>query len=374
MMSKLFIAAAGAGKTTFLTNCAFDQSMKTNKKILVTTFTDDNTLEIQRKIYSKHGFIPSNIDILPWFTFLLKECARPYQQFMVSARISRLQFVKGISAIGIPESHTEDFFFNKEHCIYSDKLANFICKLNEHSEGLVVKRLYKLYSIIYIDEIQDMAGYDFELIRLLHKAGINVIMAGDPRQTISPNHQDKKNKKYFGYIDRYIKDKKLDVEIDVTTLNQTYRNNTDICNFANKFYPGMQPCKSANIKKTGHDGIFILKESQVNQYHYIYRPVVLRDSKKTKVNIHSTKQVTIYNFQKSKGLGFDRVLIFPTKELLQWIMDSTYRLKPKTRAKSYVAVTRARFSVAFVVADKKAEKVSQSSRVPVWIPEMFPDD
>lgn len=370
-MSKLFIAAAGAGKTTFLTNSAFYQSSQANKKILLTTFTDDNTLEIRNKVYSQHGFIPQNVDILPWFTFLLKECARPYQKVMTPERINGLQLVNGISSKGIPESHTEDLFFNKEHCIYSDKLANFVCKLNGHSKGLVVKRLNKLYSIIYIDEIQDMTGYDFELIKLLHEAKINVIMAGDPRQTISPNHHDNKNKNYFGHIDRYIRDKKLNVEIDVKTLNCSYRNNTDICNFANKFYPEMQPCESANVEKTGHDGIFIVVESQVDQYYDIYRPIVLRDSKRTKINIHATSQAIVYNFKKSKGLGFDRVLIYPTAELLKWINNPMHQLKTQTRAKSYVAVTRARFSVAFVVPDKKAEKISKSSGVPIWNPEIF---
>ena len=128
-MSKLYIAAAGAGKTTFLVDSAFHQSSSIDNKILITTFTDDNTLEIQRKFYSKYGFIPHNIDILPWFTFLLKECVRPYQQFMVTERINGLQLVNGSSTQGIPERDVRRFFLNKKHCIYSDKLANWECKI-----------------------------------------------------------------------------------------------------------------------------------------------------------------------------------------------------------------------------------------------------
>lgn len=56
-MSKLYIAAAGAGKTTFLVDSAFHQSSSIDNKILITTFTDDNTLEIQRKFYSKYGSV-----------------------------------------------------------------------------------------------------------------------------------------------------------------------------------------------------------------------------------------------------------------------------------------------------------------------------
>lgn len=94
---------------------------------------------------------------MPWFTFLLKECVRPYQQFMVTERINGLQLVNGSSTQGIPERDVRRFFLNKKHCIYSDKLANFAFKLNKISGGLSSKRLFKLYSIIFIDEIQDMA-------------------------------------------------------------------------------------------------------------------------------------------------------------------------------------------------------------------------
>ena len=120
------------------------------------------------------------------------------------------------------------------------------------------------------------------------------------------------------------------------------------------------------MEKTNHNGIYILKKSQVSQYYKIYHPVILRDSKKTKIDFHLTSQLIVYNSQKSKGLGFDRVLIYPTGELLQWIKNPKHELKARTRAKSYVAVTRARFSVAFVVKDKDAREVSLSAGIPLW--------
>ena len=367
-MSTLYIAAAGAGKTTYMVDDAFRQSSSVDNKILITTFTDNNTLEIKQKFYSIYGFIPHNIDILPWFTFLLRECVRPYQQFMFTERINGLHLVDKISAKEVTEKDVKRFFFDEKNRIYSDKLANFAFKLNRCSEGLSIKRLYKLYTTIFIDEIQDMAGYDFELIKILHEVGINIIMAGDPRQTIFPNHPAKKNKKYFGHIDNFIRDNRLDINIDTQKLHKTYRNNPSICNFANKFYPEMQPCESANMQKTVHDGIFIVKKSQVRQYYDTYHPAILRDSKKTMVDFDSSSQLTVYNFMKSKGLGFDRVLIYPTNPLIQWIKNQNKELKPQTRAKSYVAVTRACFSVAFVVKDKDAKQVSQSAGIPLWTP------
>jgi len=47
-------------------------------------------------------------------------------------------------------------------------------------------------------------------------------------------------------------------------------------------------------------------------------------------------------------LSFDRVLIYPTKPILEWIIGKSKELKIESRSKFYVAVTRARYSVAFV--------------------------
>lgn len=59
------------------------------------------------------------------------------------------------------------------------------------------------------------------------------------------------------------------------------------------------------------------------------------------------------NFGKSKGLKFDRVLIYangPVKKFLKGDYEAVS--KPKTKAGLYVALTRARFSVAFVTDQK----------------------
>ena len=50
-------------------------------------------------------------------------------------------------------------------------------------------------------------------------------------------------------------------------------------------------------------------------------------------------------------MTYDRVLIYPTKGILAWVLDKNNEMKQQTRAKFYVAVTRARYSVAIVVDD-----------------------
>ena len=58
------------------------------------------------------------------------------------------------------ENDIPQYYFNSAMQIYSDKLSKFVCKANSLSNGLIIDRLCRIYSHIYIDEIQDLAGYD----------------------------------------------------------------------------------------------------------------------------------------------------------------------------------------------------------------------
>ena len=81
-MSSLIIAAAGAGKTTFLVKKALEIS----ENVLITTYTDANEQSIRDKFYEINGCIPSNVTIMPWFSLLIKHVIRPYQSYLIPCR------------------------------------------------------------------------------------------------------------------------------------------------------------------------------------------------------------------------------------------------------------------------------------------------
>lgn len=89
-MSDLYVAAAGAGKTTFLVNKALEQP---NEKILITTFTDSNEHGIKEKFYQIHGYIPSNVKIMLWYTFLLRHGVKPYQSYITAKTVKGIEIV-----------------------------------------------------------------------------------------------------------------------------------------------------------------------------------------------------------------------------------------------------------------------------------------
>jgi len=342
MGNKLIIAAAGSGKTTFIVKDALKDK---SGRILITTYTQANEEEIKRKFIKRNKCIPSNVTIQTWFSFLLQHGARPYQGCRYCDSIEGLILVNGQSAQGIPESNTEKHYFTSNRKIYSDKLPKFVVKCNEQSEGAVIDRLSRIYTDIFIDEVQDLAGYDLEFLKILFSSKINVHLVCDPRQGTYSTNDSAKNKKYSkASILDFFSDKSLGIEIDDSSLITNYRCCPSICELSNKLYPDLQKSESGNKRTTGHDGIFLIKKEDTGRYLSEYNPVQLRWDSRTQV----IQGYEVLNFGLSKGLEFERILIYPTPQFLAWLKDNNSDLAPTSRSKFYVAITRAFFSVGIV--------------------------
>ena len=341
-INKLIIAAAGAGKTTYLIH----EALKQDKEVLITTYTEANESEIKKKFIEINGAIPKNITIQTWFSMLLQHGVKPYQNYLTDKKINGMILVNQQSSQYISEINVDKHYFSKEYKIYSDKLSKFVFKCNEKSNGMVFDRLSRVYDYIFIDEVQDLAGYDLELIKLLFKTNSNTTLVGDPRQVTYLTHNEKKFGKYQdGRIKEFIQNecKRITVEIDEESLNCSYRNNDLICQFSSTLFPDYVVPISKQNDAIEHKGIFFIKESDVDVYLAQYQPLQLRVDRRKQVNTN----FAVMNFGESKGLGFDRVLIYPTKPILDFILKNK-NLDGTSRAKFYVAITRARYSVAIV--------------------------
>lgn len=379
-MNKYIIAGAGAGKTTYLVTESIRQS---DKKILITTYTEANEIEIRKKFLEINNGIPKNVTIQTWFTFLLKDWVKPFQgtfnSLLFNYDIKGMILVNSMSGIKnsfinkygkkIEIQYAEDteflkHYFSKNGKIYSDKIAKFSYGVDSQCGSVVTSRLKSFYDKIYIDEVQDLAGYDLELIKLLFKSKIEIELVGDPRQVTYLTHNPKKNQKYVdGNLKGFLLEKCKSLikdNIYEELLNVSHRNNHFICDFANKLYPEyekVKPCKCCNYSEVEHRGVFLIREDDVSNYIDKYNPTQLKWSSSTKVNDNSDS----LNFGESKGLTFDRVLIYPTEKMKAWMKDNNKKLESSTRAKFYVAITRARHSVA-IVFNYEALEISDCSK------------
>lgn len=358
----LIVAAAGSGKTTYLARKALGCA----DPVLITTFTLANEAEIRKKIIEINGFIPPNITVQTFFSFLLQHGVRPYQGYLYKSNIRGMLLVneqsgiryktkQGFNVLYAEDKEFEKHYFSNSQKIYSDKISKFIVRANTECGGEIISRLSRIYANIYFDEIQDMAGYDLEIIKLLFATSSNVLLVGDPRQVTYQTHHDKMHKGYKdGKIEEFILDKckKLDCFVDKESLNVSHRNNSKICSFSSRLYdqyPASQACNCATCRAvvTDHEGIFVVRTKDVTHYSSLYKPTVLR---------YSGAGDYEWNFGASKGLGFERVLIYPTKGMAKYLKDGVARTGTgnKTKeafdiAKFYVASTRARRSVGIVM-------------------------
>lgn len=365
MENELIIASAGSGKTTTLVERAIEKA-KAGETVLITTFTEACEEEITNKLVEEsNGYIPENITIQTWFSFLIKHGAKPYQGYVIDTEITGLILEGGKSGLRYvtPEGkkvywgeakNPYEFYFSKSGKIYSDKLAKFVIRCNNDSGKKVINRISQCFDNIFIDEVQDLAGYDLEILKELFNCQSNILLVGDPRQaTYSTNNAPKYAKFKKSEIVNFFSDDTIEIDTDDKSLTVNHRCSPQICEYSNALYPDLPESTSGNDTVTGHDGIIIVDKFHVDSYLEEYHPVQLRHSIKTQVNA----DYPAYTFGKSKGLTFDRVLIYPTKPIFNWLLNSEEKLKGISRAGLYVALTRARYSVGIVLEPKQYKEI-----------------
>jgi superfamily I DNA/RNA helicase len=258
------------------------------------------------------------------------------------------------SAPYINEADTEKHYFTDGGKIYSDKLSKFVIKCNKNNLGAVVDRLSRIYKYIFIDEVQDLAGYDLDLLKLLFSSPIKILLVGDPRQgTYSTNNASRNKRFKKSKIIYFFEDDSINIQKDDASLIVNHRCVEPICNFSNKLFPDLPQVKSGNGNKTNHDGVFLIKPQDIDRYLKKFHPAQLRYDKRTSVN----EEYFVRTFGDSKGLSFDRVLIYPTKPLIEWMKNNNSNLASTSRSKFYVAITRARYSVGIVYDYDKSTNI-----------------
>ena len=354
MNNKLIIAAAWSGKTTYLVDKSLELQ---NKKILITTFTTENETCIKEKFLEKEKqwYIPENIIIQSRFSFLLQYLLKPYQSELFSELFDKtiwFCFSEHISAKYFKKNDINHYFFVKNwiYKIFSDKISEFVFETNNKLHWLLIDRLSRIFNFIFIDEVQDLAWYDLEIIKLLSESNIKLLLVWDPRQVTYHTNSSQKNIKYKNWkIEEYILDncKHWDFEIDKESLNVSHRNNQIICDFSSKIFPNEKnikecSCESCNKKDIEHQWIFLVRESLVDSYCKKYHPQILRWQN---ANLW---EMTLWL---SKWKTFDRVLIYPTNPIKNWLYKWT-SLEFQSSCKLYVWITRARYSVWFVINDE----------------------
>jgi DNA helicase-2/ATP-dependent DNA helicase PcrA len=314
-------------------------------RIAVVTYTNNNRRVIERTFCEKHGVTPTRIDVRTWFEFLLHECVRPYQRAVYpESRIRTVCFPDGRSAPYAPYEDTKRYYIRGGDEVYHDKISRFVLDCEEKSGGRVTHRLRRAYDAIFVDELQDLAGYDLDVLHLFLRVGIAMELVGDPRQNTYSTNPSAKNKAYRGVgLLKKVDEWKTAGLCDVEELARSHRCNQKICDFADDLFPEFPRTESQNQTVTGHDGVFRVPRALLDPYIRRYGPALLRYNRTAETYGHSA-----LNFGEAKGLTFERVLILPHGPIGKYLCTGELSKVTGSLSKFYVAVTRARYSVAFL--------------------------
>lgn len=343
--NSIILASAGAGKTTRIVHESYNFE---NKRVLITTFTEENTNSIKEKFFELYGYIPKHISIMPWYTFLLQDLVRPFQNCIYQKRISKLYLSQGKSTM-YEKKGTKKYYLLNQDTIYADKLVEFFLLCNKKTDGAVIERLEKLYDKIYIDEVQDLAGYDLDLVEMIMDTKISVTLVGDLRQATFSTNMSSRFKKFKGPNTMKLYELWQSEGIcKINYMNHSYRCVQEICDFSDAlFQEGLfDRTHSKNEIDDNHKGIFYLFKEDLETYIELYNPQILRPSKRQSLGL-----LNEMNIGQSKGLTFDRVLIVPTGPIVKYLKTEINQFKPKSLSSLYVGVTRAKYSVVFLVPD-----------------------
>lgn len=354
----LTLAVAGARKTQGIVDACV--SAQPGSRILVLTYTKANQEALVERLAGK---VPAGVtvEVRGWFSSLIADWVRPFVPFLYPGkRVHSFDF-KSEPQIGQANASYVRYF-NSQGGVRRVHLAQLAHRLLDASNQVAVRRLERMWDAIYIDEVQDLCGYDLELLDALFDSDIQLEMVGDVRQAIIlTNPQEQKNSPYkFMKVWNWFRERETQGRLVITQSSETWRCRPEIAEFADSLFDpewGFEATTSNNAVETRHDGLFLVRSEDVPAYLHTHNPLFLRDG----ANSGRTLTYDFTNFGVAKGMTVERVLVLPTGPIKNLLTRST-ALEDRPACKLYVAVTRAEQSVAFVL------DTPGNSVIPYWIP------
>jgi len=344
MDKKVIFAVAGSGKTTKIIS---DLSLE--KRFLLVTYTENNYLHLRSKIIAKFGHFPSNITLYTYFTFLHSFCFKPLFHLKLET--------KGINWNYPPlwprTSHTKyAHYVDSSRRLYHNRIADLLIKRSAITE--VLARLEKYFDAVYVDEVQDFAGHDFQLLMAICQSRMNLIFVGDFYQHTFDTSRDGNtnvnlHKDYEKYQQRF---EKAGLSIDTASLSKSYRCSPSVCDFIRE-YIGIE-IHSHSTSPTAVT--FSDLAADAIRLHACPSTVKLFYQDHHKYGCYSD------NWGKSKGADhYDDVCVVLNATSLKAFTSGSLKSSPaQTRNKLYVACSRPRGRL-LLIPDAKLKQFKRTS-------------
>lgn len=338
MDNKLILAVAGSGKTTLIVD-----QLNLEKRSIVITYTNSNFSNLRRNIICKFSHFPSNIKLMTYFTFLYSFCYRPFLLLDFKAKginyeknpnMFDNQFIKGTSQIN------KSYFMDQYCRLYGNRIAKLLEVKNVYPE--INSRITKYFENLFIDEVQDFAGHDFNLLSNIAGAEIDKTFVGDFFQhTYDTSRDGNVNEKLHSDFDSFVNFyKSIGFTIDQDSLKNSHRCSPSICGFIRdnlgiEIYSNRADDTKITVLGNQEQANSIFNDSNIIKLfyreHYKY-PCVSR------------------NWGESKGENnyYDICVVLNQTTAKQFLNSNLHALSPQTKNKLYVACSRANNNLYFV--------------------------
>ena len=327
MDKDVIFAVAGSGKTSLI----IDQ-LDLESRALVITYTITNLNNLKNRIIEKFGKIPPNIRIYSYFNFLYSFCYKPYLHYKFRA--------KGINYDPCKNKYAKYYarYIDSSRRLYSNRIAKLLEV--ENVLDVLKVRLEKYYDQILIDEVQDFAGNDFNLLKTIVKANVRIVCVGDFYQhTFDTSRDGAVNKNLHADYDKY-KDafKSMGYSVDDETLSKSYRCGPSVCGFVTS-----ELGISIESHRSDETDIYIVKDQEIADDIFKDNGIVKLFYKESyKYDCNSN------NWGNTKGEDKYNDVCVVLNKTTHKIFEKLEGLVPQTKNKLYVAVTRTKKDLYFV--------------------------
>jgi hypothetical protein len=326
----VIFAVAGAGKTTEIVN-----RLDPAKRTLIFTYTEENLLNLRRKLVETHGAVPESALVLTSFTFLHSFCYRPLAGFERRAR--------GISFDGKPPPRAKEtsrrYYMDTVGRLYACRIAK---ALTNYYGAEAIARVEYFFDAVFIDEVQDFAAHDFNFLLSLGRARVDMLMVGDFRQHTYDTSRDGSTRRnlHKDYV-RYRKEfAKAGFRVDTESLSHSRRCSPAVCEFITREL-GVEirtrstaPAKIVTVESKEEADALRARDDVVKLFYQEHR----------RYGCHSQ------NWGASKGEDHHNevCVVLPAFAFSKHLAGKLSSLAPQTLNKLYVALSRSRGDVHLV--------------------------
>ena len=331
MDKRVIFAVAGSGKTTRII-----KSLNLEDNSLIVTYTNNNLHNLRTGIINEFGFMPSNIKLFSYYSFLHSFCYKPFLFNTLNTKGINFEMPFNLYAPKTKRAH----YIDKYNRIYSNRISKILLESNEIQN--INNRISKYFKNLFIDEIQDFSGNDFNFLKGISQSNLNILFVGDFYQhTFGTSRDGNVNKSLHNEYQSYQSEfEKMNLTVDLDSLNKSWRCSPTVCKFITEKV-------GINIEShnTVESNIIEITDKEDAKEIYSNNEIV-----KLFYREHYKYNCFSRNWGDSKGEDkyYNVCVVLNDTTLKHFKKNELNLLKPTTKNKFYVAISRAKNDIYFM--------------------------